>query len=619
MDEILSSASAIGPSVSPGPITVSPDVITVAASVVAPEPDQIQAPGVAVGVASAVTPPWTTNKPFAGVATLTGTVVAPTVTASGTVVVRVPVIQKSVSVSTPQAVYDLLLLQPGRQTTVDQEPFGGTKYPFVEPVPVDGKPNLEQLVTDFWLGYERDTVPFTRPLRISWMYGFGDATPGSIPITPEHDQDLEIVDDDGTVVLSTLAATDFTSTPWGGWLKILEWTFPRAVIRMTVITTFSPAMDTPNYPEYFEPDAILDNRTIQRIPTILRGITVDGETVSGRLTFKGRYNTHLTVGETEAPDGGRRETDITWDVDPGLGGGRFGPTCEDQLTTLPLHRLGTTTADARGNVQITAHPCYTVERIVESEDLSGPIRKVSVRAGALQLNDSCAPCTPCEDVISVYEATRKLRDRLAEEVARANAIQQRYEDMLARFEAQRTCREGTSLRITREPYCPCRLGLSVGFCNPNEVCVDNLILIISFQYDDVEGCGTECASTPTSATILANSCFRGGFVDPATSRVVGREIYALNGSWPHYWALFPKVNPHQQAYVTFVLEFPDCESSDTIEMVSDAYAVTDAIGSGGEPPIPGYVVGSGPTGAALDLRLVECTVKSFSPLRPVCE
>lgn len=507
----------------------------------------------------------------------------------------------------------------GRKHTVNQEPYGGSNYPLRDRSPVPGYSDLTELLSDLWLGHETGSEP-ARPLRISWMYGFGISGPAS-PIVPVHAQDLEIVDADDEIFLDTRTASSFSSSAWGGWLRILEWRFPDKTLRLVHLEDWPADVDPPEYPIYFEPqDATLDNRTIQRVPAHVRSIRVDQDVLTGTsVVFRGRYNTEILADQTTATDGGVRSTRISFDNSPGIGAGRFGPTCEERLIGAPLHFLAGAGPDPRGNLRLLPDQCVRIEPVVVATDnLPNGLRSVRLRAGAVRIQDDCNPCHSCDDFIAIYEATRKLRDRLAALVERARDVQVAYEDGLARFERQRECREGFSLRITQEAYCPCRLGIAVGFCNPQDVCVDGLVIPISFTYSDLEGCGTVAASTPASARILPNSTYRGGFV--RDNRSVAREAYMLNGRWPHYWAYFPKVQPHQQATVTFVMEFPNCSSSDRIETTIDAYSVPGVLGGeSGSPPIPDYTPGVGPGPAAIELRVVNCSIKAFSALRPICE
>lgn len=508
----------------------------------------------------------------------------------------------------------------GRKPSVNQPPFGGVNYPLVDRVPV-GSFDLTDLLGDFWIGHRLDLEESPRPWSIKWLYGFG-ATPVVVPpFTPVHAQDLQIVDADDNVVLDTRDAATFSTQTWSTWLQIVEWRFADAIIRVVRLTAWAPEVGSPTYPTYFEPtDARLDARTIQRMPNIVRSITADGQTLSATsVIFRGRYNTTISAGETVEPDGGVRTTDITFDQFAGSGAGQFGPTCDDQLTDAPLHILGGATGDDRDNLSIKTDDCLRIEPVItQTGSQEDGLRTVQIRAGVVKVSDDCNPCYSCDDFIAVYEAARRIRNRIAALVQRLNTAQQLYEDGLARFERQRTCREGFSLRITQEAYCPCRLGIAIGFCNPLDVCMDNLVIPINFQYTNDDGCGNQATSTPASASIVPNSGFRGGFV--VGNRTITREPYTVNGRWPYYWAYFPKVQPHQQAVVSFMLEFPDCTSADRIEIAIDAYSVPDLTGSaGGDPPIPGYTPGTGPAGPALDLRVVDCSVRAASGLRPICE
>jgi hypothetical protein len=527
-----------------------------------------------------------------------------------------------------------------RAIGVDQQP-GGSFYPLLTPVA-----GFDNLLADLYLQYPDRLATLPTPFRILWLYGFGEGDPTSytgiryhpaagdpvasngeasyadaevldeVPIVPLHAYDMAIVDDDGNPVFSTLDATDYRETVWDDRLKILEWSVGEYVLRATTHIAWGPTDVPHDYPIYaaFDPAMPLDDRTLGRLSNRLESLILGLDTLTGKpITLKAGYNCQLALTTAEAVDGQAIGNSVTINLTAGNGLGRFPPDCSDLLLVRTINRTAgtesggfTLNGDDWGCMRVVPK----VQSLLSEASELAP-KTVAIQANALQLVDDCKVCVKCEDFIAVYEALRRLSLRTADLFARATAVRDSYALLRETFIQQKNCREQQTLRIVIDPFCPCTASFAVGFCNQTNECLTGVTIPISFVYD---GEGVTAASNPVDVAILPNTTYRGGFVDLDQRKAISRESYRLLGSWPHYRAYFPKVNPRQKPYVTWYMKFQGCSSSDLIELVADAY-VTEA----DDGIIPGYTPGSGPDEEALENRLTTGPAKAAVSLLPSCD
>jgi hypothetical protein len=510
----------------------------------------------------------------------------------------------SVASSCVDYVYD----EYGRERIGVDQPQGGSNYPFVAP-----SDDIKDLIADLFLSYKDDTCGYTLPFRIKWLYGFG-CQGAYVPVGHKYAYDLLIEDAEGVVVFDSREATSFHQQAWGSRLLVLQWETAEEVLRVVKFLAWSQEETPRDYPLYFEPvNSTLDDRVAEKLPLRVRSITVGDYTLRRDITLKNGYNTTLEAADTPAT-GSRRGSTLVLSGEPGTGLGRFPPECGE--TVIPIRRINNIPGNEKQNFLLDARKCYRVERPIFAVIKDSAPRQVQVVDHQLQLINDCGPCCTCDDYIAVYEAIRRLRDRYADLIARAQTVRDGYKNIRLRWQDHASCVQANGLRLIMQPVCPKRVAVAVAWCNATGECVRNVILPLQFVYEETY-CPTVTADTDPEGTwdeggsVTCGSAYRNG--NALTSNQRGRrEPYTVGGSWPCFWVQFDSIDPGQMGSVSFTMEFPDSVSGDIVEAVADAYSVpTGSVGAGaGVPPIPGYDCGTGPTLTSLQYRLVNCPIKS---------
>lgn len=486
--------------------------------------------------------------------------------------------------------------------------------------------SIASLLTDAFLAYTDDANQFVLPLSVKYLYGFGTKS-ASVPITPSHAHECEIVDANGVTVFDSIIADSYQDLTWYEDLKVVEWISGKDVLRLAY-------WDYPDfYEEYFEPpSAALDARAIYHHPRRVNAFKVGLTTVAAdTVRFKNGYNTEILTGVTDLTDGARRNTELTLTAIPGGGSvGRYDATCVG-LPDPAIRRINGIEPTPDGRFFLDAEGCYRIQRPILQSSWNGNVREVTIQDFALQISNDCGPCCECQDFFNVWEAIRRLRDKYAELTALAQEVRDTYHANRARWLAANDCRESDKLRIVMSSFCPGEMGVSVGYCNNSDECLENLVIPISFQYTDGTASPATrrdvtcedgpAASDPISAITTAAfhevacaSTIRSGNVSSdqktgtgcsAQMRNPPGEYYQLGGSWPFFWAHWDRVDPGGMAYVTFRLVFSSIDYSEVVQCVADAYATGGKYKSNvGQAPIPGYVTGVGPVSTPGSMHLV---------------
>lgn len=511
---------------------------------------------------------------------------------------------------------------------VNQMP-GGTNYPFSQPC------ELRKILADLYLAFEDTAAGFVRPFSVAWLYGFGCLTGEEPSFDPVHDVDMCIVDAEGSVVFDSRNADEPQISDWGTRLQIIQWIKGSEVLRVVRYMSWTEDEVPEDFDYYiYEPaDAELEERTVQPVPLHVRSLRLDStDAINGNIILERGYNTSVEVSVPTRVNGGRFETSILIGAAPGSGLGRFGPACTGAKQT-GIRRINGIGPDARGNLILNATGCYRVDRPVLQTESGGGMPQARVQDHALEINNDCGACCQCQDFINVYEAIRRMRDRYADLVLRAQVARDLYKLNRERFLKQADCRYNDPLRVVLQPVCPNMAAVSIGYCHQGDTCLTNVVIPFSFVYEDTTGykdpddptkplsADTTC---PSGGDIVCGSCHRIGNVGEQRQRGLtpaSNELYTPGGAWPNYYVTFDRLQPGSLGSISFYMQFVDSKSSDNVELVADAYQVDlpQPVTEYGVP-IPGYIPGEGPVGeeAKADHLINQPVKASISILTAPC-
>jgi hypothetical protein len=238
----------------------------------------------------------------------------------------------------------------------------------------------------------------------------------------------------------------------------------------------------------------------------------------------------------------------------------------------------------------------------------------------LELFNDCGPCCDCEDYFAVWEAIRKVRDRYAELVERAQAARDLYHDNRDRWIEAAECRGDGMVRAILQASPNRETIVSVGLCNSRDECLEGVVLHISFEYLDGTGqCFNEGLDTPLKADttaafaqIIPGTTSRTGNVDPNNPNTGGgasqQEFYTLGGSYPHFWAYFNSISPSTMGAVSFRAGWGGDEEA-VVQMIVAGFVIGPGGSVSGSTPVPGYTPGVGPIG------VTDGQIVNFCPLK----
>lgn len=319
-------------------------------------------------------------------------------------------------------------------------------------------------------------------------------------------------------------------------------------------------------------NAVLDIRTCEVMPRRVRSIAIDAPSdpvvTAGNLKLIGGYSTELVASTPDAIDGGKLISDITINMEPGAGLGRFDGCDEDNIF---IRRIKGLSGDAQGNFILGTQDCYRVERptVVVSEDP----RQVTIRAAGLEdiearaallISNNCGPCCSCADYSAVWEAIRKLRELYNSLGQRATAVRDLHRQNIQRWKAAGKTRNANPLRLSIVPLTCCTLGVTGGYCNSSGDFLSELELRFTISGATPAG-ETICGQTFRAGNYQRNSPAYAGHIPTGS-----REPYELGGSYPTYTARFTGVSKGGLALITFQLGFAGCTSADQVMVRMEA-------------------------------------------------
>lgn len=529
------------------------------------------------------------------------------------------------------------------------QPQSGLDYPFVSPG-LNANPtyllDVRELFADFYLsyddrGYYWSEPANTNPLRVYWLYGFGEGSAFSlgqnpvpeVPIpTPTHAKDLIVIDSQNRVVFDSTQADEYDDTTiWGDHYRIIEWRRnekptnyqrqQRTICRVVQFLHLHTNTEIPERPISFCPrNAVLDERTIEKIPKRVLAMRVQtGDCVSewfhDKVTFVNGHNTELTIGEgatilANVPSlttSLRKNTNIGFRVAAGAGKGQYGicasgvceedpPTgvCEpgqdisvnicDEAEGESIKTLNGVPPDKNGNISINASDCLFVRKpatyINNTPRNTYTVNGQEVRP-VMQVGGDCGPCCACEDYVETAKYLTKVAQQYGVIGERVQGLQDLHKKNIERWNEQRDCRLSKPLRLllVTQP-CPC-IDVVAMYCNQCDDCAENVRLTISFSSSPSGGSGT---------------------IDPRYTELVGAGYSVpavVNGGWPIFSADFPTVKSGASVYVKFRLCF--CPSY--------PYAIQGSLtGVKSTGPILAGCEGNVPIAVATANQILDCEI-----------
>ena len=566
-------------------------------------------------------------------------------------------------------VSDTSIVDPhGRQGIGVAQPQSGTDYPLLLP-----SSDIRYLLADFHIAFDQpsnyfDVPAFEPPFRIEWLSGFGvddpQVTPpefdaghwSSICVSheqsssgssysareclplPKHLYDVIVVDKHGRVVFdSTHPLVTCETRPWGSRLQIVVWRHPTdQIVSLVYHTAWSPNDYPPrqDYSSYFFPvAAVLDERSIYRLPKRVRSLTVVLDNLRNTgVDFVAGYNMDLVTSGTSTIDGQRQVTSVTFNATPGAGLGIFPDCLPPVLNVTGINNVPPTVP---GDFFISATDCYWVRqptRIVD-EQLLLSIPQINLTPGSiptaglpatdagttksalgwpindnpeyaqLQIGNDCAPCCDCTDYVTVADYMNQTRNKYQRVGKQLEGIRDLYTNNRDRWLAFSLCIASKPLRVNLlAQLCPF-LDVALQLCNQTGSCKLSVQLSVTFTASPT---GAEATEVP-GFTFITGARTVPGRIAPATDR------YQMGGAWPTFTAFFDTVQPGQSVNARFRLHFGNCGmAGDTPIAVTATLTATEGVNPlMTQPPTPIVATATAtqtlncPTNAT-PINLLEC-------------
>jgi len=466
---------------------------------------------------------------------------------------------------------------------VDQPPGMGGDYPFLVP-----QSDLYQLFGDFYISYTDDEELLALPFRLSYVTNLSGASPAAY--------DVVVVDANAQPVLDTaaqVAASARTSSAWGNRLAVVTWNGPTFVCRATFFTAWSPQETPHTYANSIEPaDGRLDPRTCNRLPLRLRSLAVgDAPLLRGAVQLVAGYNCSLSAGSTASSpitpalirptaDGGRAVTQITLTAVPGAGLGALGGCASATDAIRTINGIG---PDAGGNFRLDASGCL---RIQAAERLTGVYGgRLARPAGSsiLDFADDCQACCQCDYYARTYKGLLRLWGEGQTLALEAQGVRNLYQVNVARWEAQKACREASPATLTVIPEMGAKATVGGSLCNVTGTCLAPVLLRFTVLT-------TEVASLTAGPQALVTG-----------SPAAGEQPQPIAGTSPVFDIYLDYANPGDVstarfrlcavvagagpvAAVTLTVHAPDPPSGASLPVATPPSAVTAAWGT--PPPYP---------------------------------
>ena len=447
----------------------------------------------------------------------------------------------------------------GRQPIgINQPPSGGSYYPFVRP-----SEDVQQLLGDLFLSFDDIQDDVTYPLKVAWMYGFGDnavSPPVGYP-TPVHARELLIVDANDVTVFDSTTAAAFNEDAWDDRLRISEWVSDVGVLRCTQHTAWTQADiddgQTRSYDDYIVPESgEIQADCWYVVPKRVKSIQVGLDTVSAnRLKLLEGYNCGLELqSDSGAADlflddiatssrlvpGERDVNRILISADPGDGLGVF-PGCDDSAQFV--RSINNQPAADYGNFTMDGLGCIRYQRPVTLVSSSprtfryghGSISDTEAQS-AIQFSNDCENCCQCEYFARTYQGLKRQWFLYQDIASGAENARDLYADNIDRWEEQKALREGDPLKVRVSSAGEGKMDWGLNFCNTSKCCITSVGVRLTWLYY-VDGVLAPPATPPSqcSATEIDGSeqCNGPETIAPASASESGLvQTYYWNYSDP---------------------------------------------------------------------------------------
>lgn len=495
----------------------------------------------------------------------------------------------------------------GRKGIGVVQPLAGTDFPLVAPTE-----DVRYLLADFCLSYDDpadydpEVSAFAQPFRLAWLFGFGclpttipaadeslgtsSSSAATFPPTPEHTQDLLVLDANDRVVFDSTQSTAFAERAWGSRLHLYLWESAGTTCRLVTHTAWS-RNDNPtprDYPVEFAPEnGELDARGIHRSPKRVTAIRVLLDTVrDSAIEFHPGYNMAITASSPKAR-GLRSYRQIEFTATPGGGLGVY-PGCVP--TALYIRSINGQRPTPHGDFYLAATDCYYIRQPLLTDDETGDSRPATtlppydrveeglpaaeagtstsatgwpligdVNDGHLKFGNDCAPCCDCADYVEVGTDMNTLRDDYAGLGDTVSNSADEYRGARDAWAAVRECQLNQPLRLVLQAQFSPFIDVGLQLLNSTGACLRNVTLSVTLATAPAGG----TAQVVTGYTFISNP--QGG-----------TDRYTISGAWPSFSAHWDSVPAHGNVSARFRLRFSNCGGV-AGEHGFTAYAVTGTL------------------------------------------
>lgn len=410
------------------------------------------------------------------------------------------------------------------RTAVNQAPHGGTDYPFAR------ENSLAGVVLDLYLSYADPSCAFALPFSLEVA---GDT--------------FTVRDGEGTEVAAGDTA-DAASTAWGD-RTVYEWVLAEAVLRVVVRADLLT-----------DGEGELDQRTCNRLAARVDSLAVDGgDPKSGTLALVAGYNTVLGLTTPAATDGGLAVRQVRIDITPGVGLGRA-PGCDE--VGAVVRSVNNVRPATGGNVILSADECFRVQL---PSALTGPGTAEVTAANTLQIASDCGPRCTCDYMVRTYAGLRRMVQTWQTTVNDAQGVRDLYHANRARWLAQRACRAARPLALVALPLKSCYLSVSATFCNMSGKCLRPAEVRITVGI-------TAGSESEEMAASFCGPAFVSGSHTRGDERYVPGLSTSVPDGLPAQVAVFPYLDPQDQAHFRARLVVLNCETGTAIKVTATAHA-----------------------------------------------